>query len=134
MEVSLENAGQRVKRIARSLSAASIAPHVGAPTTELTSSKQWTYCDKLRPPSNAAPPPLTPLHRVLAKLFRADLLEPFLELLLVRRLGGQVHGLRLVEHPLQDEDRRIRAQREGDGIAGPRIDDQILASLIEVEG
>ena len=43
------------------------------------------------------PGSLQQLHRVLAEFFRTDLFEPLLELVLVGRLGCQIHGLRLVQ-------------------------------------
>src|SRR5579862_6856741 len=122
MKVSLENPRQRVKRMRNPPSAIG-----GGRCRRADNGTNYLQTMGLRRRT-------AKLHRVLAELFRADLLEPLLELLLVRRLGGQVHGLGLVEHSLQDEDRGIRAQRERDGIAGTRIDDQLVASLFEMKG
>ena len=50
------------------------------------------------------------------------LLEPLAQLLLVARLGREVHRLGLLEHVAEDEDRRLGAQGQRDRVARARVD------------
>src|SRR4051794_15320595 len=75
---------------------------------------KWVICWYLRGTTES--------HRPLSELVRTDLLQPFLQLLLIAGVGGEIDGLRLVEDAAQDEDRRLGAQGQGDRVARPGVD------------
>src|SRR5215831_5925603 len=67
------------------------------------------------------------LHFVLAEVVGIEALEPFVEMLGVRRLRGHVERLRVLDHRLLDEDRCARPERQRDRVARTRVDRERLA-------
>src|ERR1051325_8186712 len=67
------------------------------------------------------------LHLVLAHLVRVEILEPLFHLLVLIFAFG-ADGLGLIEDALSDEDRRLGAQGEGDGVARPGVDFERLSA------
>ena len=66
-------------------------------------------------------------------IVRVEALEPLLQPVAVGGLGGEVDCLRVVDDGLVHQDRRPCAQRQGDGVARPRIDDHALALHREMD-
>ena len=73
------------------------------------------------------------LHFVLAELVRIQRLEPLLESIRVLLLVREVHGLRVVDDPLIDENRRARSEGQRDRIARPRVDRDGSGWRLQVE-
>src|SRR5262249_23645471 len=67
-------------------------------------------------------PPRRPLHLVFSEVVGVQTLQPLVEALGVRLLRRGIEGLGAVDHGFFDVDRRPRAQRERDRIAGPGVD------------
>src|SRR6476469_7645797 len=77
-------------------------------------------CQKQKAGSKTPPPPspaANRLHLVLAHIIRIQALEPFLQPLGVSFLRREVHGLRVVDHGVLDEDWRARPERQRDCVA-----------------
>ncbi len=57
------------------------------------------------------------LHLVAAHRFRVEAFEPFLQTFGVPLIGDEVDSLGVVDNGILDEDRCLRAERQGDGVA-----------------
>ena len=62
------------------------------------------------------------LHLVAAHRLGVEALEPLLQPLGVLFVGHEVDGLGVVDDAILDEDRRLRPQRQRDGVARPGVD------------
>src|SRR5215510_9163738 len=67
------------------------------------------------------------LHLVFAQIVRVEALEPLVQPIRVRLVGGDVERLGVVDDRLFHEDGCPRAQREGDGVARTGVDGERVA-------
>ena len=73
------------------------------------------------------------LHFILAEAVGIGLLEPLPQPLGAVSLGGVVAAAALLQHGLLDEQRRVRPERERDGVGRPAVDGQLPVRQLDVD-